>query len=117
MGGDLSIELVTENDHVCEFVRDHISVAAVVPDPRFPKKVESGSLNHLGRCRELFGAKEHGGAEDAFESAQICDIPFHPCAYRMFPTFLTRCETGSFGSFAAPLSSREKSEQYGPGRT
>jgi len=76
MGGDLLIELITQDDHIRELARQPILITSVVPDLRFTEEIESRSLNHLSRRRKVFCAKEHCRAKDAFERSNQPTILF-----------------------------------------
>ena len=59
MSCDLLVELVTENNHILELVREHgLLRALVVPELSFPQEVEPGLLHHSDRPSELIGTKE-----------------------------------------------------------
>jgi hypothetical protein len=64
----LGVELIAEDDHVVEFIRDGLlRRISGVPNTSFTQEIEAGSLDDTCLGRAAFCSEEHGSAEDTFK--------------------------------------------------
>ena len=70
MSCDFLIELIAQDDHVLELVRQRVLVwFPAEPDLGFPKEAEARALHYFGNAVEAIGTEEDGGAKDALKGS------------------------------------------------